>query len=486
MHIILYVLDALRADHLGCYGSQRDISPHIDEIALEGAVFENCFTSSTWTRPSAASILTGTYPAVHMTCTREDMFSTPIARLPEVLKNGGFKTAAFSTMGNLASEIGFERGFDIYHDLFRDPAILAKRQKRKTVRKELLDLLDSRSLDIALPYAEDVHSFLFPWLEQNHAENTFSFIWSIETHEPYIAPSEFRRFSPLLPSRANEGWPEDTRTAGAVDRKRLVNLYDDEIYYNDYCLGQIVTHLKALDIYNDTLLIITSDHGEAFYEHNIYGHGYLPYDELIHVPMIMKFPNGHYAGQRITGLAELVDIFPTVTSTAGLTSDSGVSTWFQGHDLLPLMDDPSSQVRENTFSDTLSPFIDTDERYLSVRNLEWKYILLERSEKASRTFNNTIKRFLKGDAAFSFRSIRRYLRRNYFARPGEYLFDLKTDPDEKKNMAAERPVMISQFRKIVETQNGKNDTLAEQVGRLPKILEESETLRRHLEALGYL
>ena len=217
MHVILYVLDALRADHLGCYGYERDTSPAIDKLSRVGVLFDNCFTSSTWTRPVAASILTGTYPGAHKCCRRDDMLTSNITRLPQILKKGGFKTVAFSTMGNVASDIGFDVGFDQYYDLFRDPDIMVKRRGLDPTQEALMHGKDER---IALPRAEDINRFLLKWLKENRESNSFCFVWSIETHVPYSAPFEFRKFSQRLELGPKEGERDDIRSAGAEDRVR--------------------------------------------------------------------------------------------------------------------------------------------------------------------------------------------------------------------------------------------------------------------------
>ena len=118
MHILVYVFDALRADHLSCYGYRRGTSPNLDALSGDGVLFENCFSTSTWTRPVAASLLSGTYPQIHGTITRYNEFTAHIPRLPELLQNFGYKTGGFVTMGNLASDYGFAKGFDQYIELF--------------------------------------------------------------------------------------------------------------------------------------------------------------------------------------------------------------------------------------------------------------------------------------------------------------------------------------------------------------------------------
>jgi arylsulfatase A-like enzyme len=480
MHVIIYVLDALRADHLSCYGYDRKTSPNIDTLAAEGVLFENCFTSTTWTRPVAASILTGVYPGIHLTRSRQDTFSSNLARLPEVLKVGGFKTAAFSTMGNIAQDIGFGRGFDRYYDLFRIPEILNKRRKLDAAEEGLMQALDQ---EIALPRAEDVHDYLFPWLGEQRNADTFNFIWSIETHVPYKAPEEFRRFSST--TRPSDGERTDIRRAEAADRQRLIDLYDDEIFYNDHCIGQIIDCLKGLRVYDDAMVIIVSDHGDAFYEHSFYAHGHTPYEELIHVPMVVKFPDGEYVGQRVEGLTELVDIFPTVAAVTGLLDcNAEWSSFVQGHNLIPLLEGERSRVRDYVFSDTQS--LEVHNRYLSVRNHRWKYIKIEGPKRNSRTFVLALKHILKRRIVFSIlRNLRHFLR-TYFAQTNEYLFDLSTDPAEQTNLVSERPELADHFREMLRNWREENAELAALVSGVAYTYEESEILREHLERLGYL
>jgi arylsulfatase A-like enzyme len=479
MHIILYVLDALRADHLGCYGYGRPTSPHIDQLAEEGVLFENCFTSTTWTRPVAASLLTGVYPAVHGTRSRYDLFNTPLIRLPEALGAGGYKTAAFSTMGNVASAIGFARGFDDYYDLFAEPELLARRQTLDAARE---GLMHETTKEVALPLAEDINQYLFPWLAANKTAVTFSFIWSIETHEPYRAPEAFRHFA-TRPLRPGEGESSDIRAASPADADRLRDLYDDEIRYNDHCLGELVAYLKEIGIYDETLLIITGDHGEAFYEHGVYTHGHTPYEELIHVPLILKFPNGWYAGQRIPALVELIDIYPTLVAVAGLEAATVGATAVQGHSLLPLLDGSQTAVRQYTFSDSQSLAIHN--HYLSIRDERWKYVQVKRPLRHSSTLFDTLRhliaRRMLGEVL---RHPRHFLRNRRGAQ--EYLFDLHADPGEQHNLASQQSDQLDHYRQHLAAWQFQNELLARQVGPTNGVYQEDEHLRQHLERLGYL
>ncbi len=480
MHIILYVLDALRPDHMGCYGYERDITPHIDQLARAGVLFENCFTSTTWTRPVAASLLTGVYPMVHLVRSRDNMFSTGLTRLPELLQAAGYKTAAFSTMGNIAGEIGFHRGFDRYYDLFREPEIIAKRQKLNAAKEGLLHTAED---EIALPRAEDINDYFLAWLRENQDENTFSFIWSIETHEPYGAPPPFRRYAGPE-TKPGEGESDDIRSAGKADRNRLLNLYDDGILYNDHCIGLLASQLERWGMADDTFWIILGDHGEAFYEHGFYTHGHPPYDELIHVPLIMKFPGGTFAGRRETALVELIDLFPTVTAVAGAPPHPEKQQFIQGHNLLSLLNKECRQIRTYTFSDTQS--LSIHNHYLSVRSQKWKYIQIRRPQRDSRTLLKTAQHIWARRLLIDILRRPRHFFRSYFRHESELLFDLQNDPAEQHNCITAHPDIAHHFRQILAEWVQQNEALAQQLDHQVLTYRESELLQKHLEKLGYL
>ncbi len=482
MHVIIYALDALRADHLGCYGYERPTSPVIDALARDGIVFENCFTATTWTRPVAASLLTGVYPGVHRTRSRGEMFSADIPRLPELLqKAANFKTAAFITMGNIAGEIGFNRGFDQYHDLFRDPAILLKRRRLDAVAAAMLHARDE---EMALPRAEDINAPLFDWLEAHPQANTFSFIWSIEPHVPYDPPPGYRRFASPERLRPNEGEQDDIRTAGAADRQRLMDLYDDEIAYNDACIGRIVDYLKTHALYDETLFIILGDHGEAFYEHDVYSHGHAPFDEVIHVPLILKLPGQAHAGARVAALAELIDVMPTVLAGVGHAPATLTPAPFcQGHNLLPLVEGQTA-VREFVFSDTQA--LEVHNRYLSIRDTRWKYIQLQRPPRDRGTLLTTARHVVERRLLWKILRSPRHFWRNYFRAANEYLFDLSRDPQEQNNLIAANPAQADVLRQRLAEWVARNELLASNLGAAPQDMAENALLAQHLERLGYL
>jgi arylsulfatase A-like enzyme len=473
MHVILYVIDALRPDHLSCYGYTHETSPCIDRLARDGVVFENCFTPATWTRPVAASILTGLYPSVHRVQTRMDGFSSGVSRLPELFQEAGFRTAAFSAIGQVSSETGFDRGFADFFDLFREPDVCER-------RGNVIALGHGLDEEVTVPLAEDVNLFLLPWLECWQAENTFVLAWAVDTHDPYIPPEGFSLDSQHREGPARRPTPR-LYEATEEDRDLLVERYDGEVRYVDHCIGQLVGMLEAQDLYDDSLLIITSDHGDAFYEHGFYSHGTVPFDELIRVPLIVKFPGSQWAGTRIPGLTQSVDIFPTVLGLGGVEFDPSL---VQGQDLLALLEGRREAIHDHVYSETQSlPFL---KRYLSVRSQNWKYILTETPE-SSLAHRVSLVRY----------TLRRQLWRKLLANPAhllrrhgrvetEMLFCLDNDPAEQLNLVDLRAEMAEHFQEELRSWQSGSEQLAQLLGSQTYTFRESQVMKRHLEHLGYL
>ena len=480
MHVILYVLDALRADHLGCYGYARPTSPAIDALARDGAVFERCYTPATWTRPVAASILTGVYPAVHRARRRDEVLAVDITHLPEVLREAGFRTCAFCAMGNLAGRMGFSRGFDEYRDLFRDPDIIAKRPHADG-RDELMMLDDGR--DIALPTAEDINNRLLPWIEDNRDRDTFSFVWSVDTHIPYSAPNEFRIFCGNA-AAGRRVTRSDLRGAGPGDRRCLVDSYDEEVLHADHCIGTLVGRLRSLDVYDSTLLLITSDHGEAFHEHHVYGHGHAPYEEVARVPLVVKSVSSAHAGSRIDALVELLDIFPTVLAAAGCRPDEKLGSQLQGHSLLPLLAGETAMVREHVFSDTQA--LAVHNRYLSVRLGNWKYMKAVPPDRSGAGLLDTVRHVLKQRLMLRIIRRPRHFLMNYFRRDRSVLFDLESDPEEKNDVSHRHPDVRDRLAAALAEWVRDNEKIAHDVPVTAPVCEEDEEVKRQLKKLGYL
>ncbi|MFC6799891.1 sulfatase-like hydrolase/transferase [Haladaptatus sp. DYSN1] len=440
MNVIIYVLDALRADHLSCYGYTRETTPNIDALAAEGFRYENCFSPATWTKPVSASILTGAYPPVHGMRTREDTFDADITRLSELLSDVGFDTGGFSTMGNVSKSIGYGRGFDQYLDLYKDEKIVKKRATKSAETEEL----DHETTDeIALPRAEDLTEQLVDWIDCRE-NDFFAFCWSIEPHIPYDPPKQYRMFVDSEYDGSVDG-QRDTlpEVKSEADLNHLKALYDGEIRYNDDEIGRIVSYLKDIGEYKDTLIVITGDHGDAFNEHGRLTHGHLPYDELAHVPLVVKPPQSMDATTTsYTETCSLIDIFPTVAKSVEVAS---LPATVQGRPLPPVGPTGSSVP---VFSETISR--DIYPAFYSVRTEKWKYMTVDQPDRTLGTLLDTVQILYKRNIITDILSNPWYYFKRYQHSEDEYLYDLQSDPGETKNLVDSQPEQVSELNEHLQ------------------------------------
>ncbi len=297
-NVVVYLVDTLRADHLGCYGYERETSPRIDAFAEEGILFANCLAQSTWTKPATASVLTGEYPARHGATNDLAAISPELPTLAERLQAAGWRTAGFVANGFVGSENGgFRRGFESFEYRHRG--------------------------DQPYAVAELVLDDALAWLAENASEPFFLYVHTVDPHAPYGPPAPFRaRFASGVVEKALQP-PRGTTAVPEAERQRLVDLYDAEIAYSDHHFGRLLDNLRDLGRADDTLVVFLSDHGEEFFEHGEWGHNPRMYQEVVHVPLIWRIPDWPEEGRglRHEGLVLQVDVVPTLLDALGLEPD---------------------------------------------------------------------------------------------------------------------------------------------------------------------
>jgi choline-sulfatase len=284
-NVVLYVVDALRADRLGLYGSKRHTSPFLDALGGRSLVFEHAYTAASWTKPSVATLLTGLFPQTHRLGAHyyTDRMPDEAPTLQSDLRARGYATAQFSANAFTGTLSNLDRGFDLTMapDAFRQMS--AGRGKVS---------------------AEALNGRVLPWLDAHANQSFFLYIQSVEPHEPR-APT---------PPGAD---PFDA--------------YDAEVAVNDREIGRLYQRLVDLGLASRTLLIVTSDHGEAFGEHGQWGHGLSTYEEEIHVPLIVHWP-GTLQPSAVTEPVSLVDVVPTTLDLCRVSFDAARA---QGRSLVP-------------------------------------------------------------------------------------------------------------------------------------------------------
>jgi len=292
-NVVIYLVDTLRADHLGLYGYERDTSPMLDRWAAGAVVFERAYAPSSWTRPSIVSLLSGLDPIRHGVEDRLDVVPEDVRLLSEHLQARGYATFAAVTNPNVLPEWGFGRGFEFFEDL--DAA--GHGARADAVTDWVVTRLDT--LTRRRPF--------------------FLYLHLLDPHAPYDPPPPFDDRYPRSP---------------ALPADRSIGRYDGEVAFVDAEFGRLLGALARQGLADDTLLIFVSDHGEELMEHGSMGHGYSLFEEVVRVPLVMHLPRGARAGTRVAAPVSLVDVVPTVLSRLGLPPAPDVD----GRDLSPLLD----------------------------------------------------------------------------------------------------------------------------------------------------
>jgi len=302
-NIIVITLDTTRADRMGFLGSKRGLTPHLDALARQSAVFTHAYSQAPLTPVSHATIFTGTYPQFHQVLD----FPMPLVKelpfAPDILRAHGYHTAAF--IGSLALDPaggapGFDRGFDTYFADFHSREFREK-DRYKTVERR----------------GAEVVAHALAWLKEHPQGPFFLWVHLYDPHDPYDPPEPYK-----------------TRYAKQP--------YDGEIAYMDSVVGKLFAELKVRGLYDSAVITVTADHGESLGAHGEDTHGVFLYDETIHVPLVIKLPHAGAVGKRIENRVELVDILPTWLQTVGFEVPAEV----QGESLLGLMGASETQNSE--------------------------------------------------------------------------------------------------------------------------------------------
>jgi arylsulfatase len=426
-NVILISLDCVRADHLGAYGYERSTSPRLDELAREAVVFETATAVSSFTHPTHMTMLTGLPPSIHGV-SRWRKPDSSVAYLPEILSRAGFRTNGIVSGPLLSQSFGFERGFDVYH-AFHD----------ETRAPELADA----ALEM---------------LRRGRGQPQFLFLHFFDAHWPYWPGDELNTlFGPLsgdtsglLHKVRNQIPPESDR-----DVQHMMDLYDAEIVYLDREVGRFFDELRKMGMYESSLILVTADHGEAFLEHGFWEHGQTLYQEMVHVPLLVKWP-GEPAPQRVEGLVGQTDLFPTILEAAGIERAASA---YAGVSLPRFNERRDSTGREVVLELTWDPLPERPARMLvAFRSERYKYIASFEAPTVDALYSAPV--------------------------ASEELYDLIGDPGETKNLAPGDESTLAVNRKKVLAYLGHAREL--RATRTGQEVEMDEELRKRLKILGYI
>jgi arylsulfatase len=321
-NVVLILIDALRADGLGAFGNPRPASPHLDALARESVVFRRAIAQGTFTKTSMTSLMTGLYPFRHGVYEgnlkdksdriTSDVVPESLTLLAERLRERGWLTMAWVQQAHLASYLGFAQGYVSYRE---------GQGKLPALRPRVESWLKS-------------HGRLGPF---------FGYVHIIDLHDPYHPPSpwdvKFGRYADFYAKARGDSWSAYLRDINegrvaldAADVAQWRALYDGMIGFVDAEVGRLLETLRREGLYDDALIVVTADHGDAFMEHGFISHSNTAYDELVHVPLIVKLPRGRLAGTVVARQVRLVDVVPTILDAIGAPPAEGLD----GRSLLPV------------------------------------------------------------------------------------------------------------------------------------------------------
>lgn len=422
-NVIYVILDAASAAHFGAYGSARPTTPEIDRIAHEGVVFEDAYSVATFTHLSMGSAWTSLLPDQHHNGV---LPNAPLPRdrptLAEVLSRNGIHTAGFVSNGVAGPGFALDRGFAEFAEVYKGHG----------------------------SYAPAYRQVLPGWLQARAARRFFLYLHFREPHFAYDPPAPFNTmFGPDAPlsreQRTKYDWITDLnwkrRIPTAVELDHLGRLYDGNLAAVDREIGELRRSLEAAGLWDGSLVIITSDHGDGLYEHEYVGHLDQVYEEQVRVPLVVKFPRGAGpGGQRVKGLVDTLDIAPTIADAFQLLGRDAATGAFRGSSLLPVV------LGGPTRPFSLSRCAGEQPKYgLRTGSLKLVY---------------------------------------HSARDSAELYDLAADPRERHDLASERPVEAAYYRQAV-----RRLLLQMRHGPRPAVEADAELSpeqRENLKALGYL
>ncbi|MEM9188404.1 MAG: sulfatase [Myxococcota bacterium] len=384
-NVLVYLIDTLRADKLRPYNANTRVrTPGLNRFVEAAAVLTRGQSQENWTKPSVATLLSGLYPWDHTATTGESVLPGSVVTLTETLREENFYTGAFVANGYVSHKFGFRQGWHTFRNYIRE----GRRTQASFIAADVLAWLDERPTD--RPF--------------------FLYVHTIDPHVPYIPPNDILEIYDPEPYSGPVDFTEDRETlekikSGALrvndrDRRRLEALYDGEITYHDTHMAAIFDGLRRRDLADNTMVVITSDHGEEFFDHDSVGHGHTVYQELLHVPLVVRVPGITERPVAVDDTVGLVDVVPTILDALAVDVPDEVS----GRSFLPEL----RGERPDAPRFAVSGFM-----------RGWRTIVVGRYKLIQRTERRTM------------------------------IYDLTADPNEEHDLSEERPLTLRYLRGLL-------------------------------------
>jgi arylsulfatase A-like enzyme len=454
-HIVLYLVDTLRADHLTSYGYAKPTSPFVDSLVPDSAVFENAISQGPWTVPSVTSLMTSTYTSVHGMVNLEQRVPESTVTLVEMLRDAGYETFGFTQSPFTGAITGLDQGYRV---LVEKPLESMSPEQR------------AQGVDSLKPF--------FRWLESWEPKGpSFIFIHTAEPHwplgdlDPRVFDRDavrraqelnkvFRRFRELSRHRPDRDVGTDGHAAYlaeladvkanlAARRQEIVELYDKAVQVADQNLGEVVAALQAKGVWEDAVFGLISDHGEELLDHGYWLHDQSLHDELIRVPMLLRIPGLTDGGRRLQGPVQLIDLAPTLADLVGTVAPGA----WQGRSILGRAAGGSGEASQPAFSERINTrkydariLAAQGDREVALVDDDWKLV-------------------------------------DHYEVGEQSLFDRKADPGELKDLSAEMPAVAESLSARLESWRLE---LTGAEAEPPRSVELDSAELEALRALGYV
>lgn len=486
-NIVVFVLDTARARNFSCYGHSTSTTNHIDDLAREGVLFENAVSVSPWTLPSHASLFTGVPPSVHRTNALERSLPNSLQTLAETLSNAGYRTIGMSANPWFSSQFGITRGFDDFHHLFGPLATDSYREFVTHVTDDTKGLIDrfsnlvSDQSPIELFRNGTTAAYRqFIGREDDGAseavdrsvdalkgsEPYFLFINFLEPHLPYEPPeayldrsvAEFGRSAVKSVNQDAPAYNIRNIDMSPDDFEILESLYDAELNYVDDCIGNILDVIDQNGQRENTFVAVLGDHGENIGDHDLMSHHYSVNHTLLHIPLILRFPNLFEGGDIVENRVSSLDVPATLDSilrSAGVRT-AGFQDQQQG---IPLHED--SPKDRSIVAEYLNPMPPIDQMKERCRNPDFDVSVYDRSLRA--IYCGQYKLIRGSDGT-------------------RQLYEIVSDPDEKTNLLEQKP----QLTEKLEMELTKEINRYKNLSTTPSSADITRDVEDRLDNLGYL